>query len=205
MWSLLLADLNIDFCSVACYSWQSCSHQPLQDIDQKIPCQPLWSKIITQAITSEPCKALTEAHMGKRAEMKEFQLYIVLMLLELMINIYYYTCSLTWLWLLFIKESCYFHHFSSHLLENYQFCWGFLFPFCMFWQAALNKFCRRQQNRIWISHSFEFYTNIIHIIIRAVPFLVIKWLFGVVPVEIKNLPKTMRFHQSFTTLGCLCI
>lgn len=115
--------------------------------------------------------------MGKRAEMKEFQLHIVLLLLELMINIYFYTCSLTWLWLLFIKEPSFFQHSSPHLLQNYLFCWGFLLSFYTFWQGALNKFCRRQYNRIWISHSFEFYTNIICIVIRAVQFLVIKWLF----------------------------
>lgn len=82
--------------------------------------------------------------MGERAEMKEFQLLTVLTLLELMINIYFYTCSLI--------------DYGSFLLKNLPsftipvlICWkttyfaeGFLFSFCVFWQAALIEFCRRQ-------------------------------------------------------------
>lgn len=59
-WDLCYLQVWILISALQCVtSQQSPIHQPLQDIDHKIPCQPPWSKIITSAITPEPWDALT--------------------------------------------------------------------------------------------------------------------------------------------------
>lgn len=122
-WFLVFADLNIDFCFVACHLTTVLKPPTTANYWSQNSLPLLWSKIITWALHLNPGTC-----MGERAEAKEFQLLIVLILLVLIINIYFYTCSLAWLWILFSKEPSFFHHSSPHLLKNY-FVVDFFFGF----------------------------------------------------------------------------